>query len=86
MIVARERAKEIIGLMATGVNPNDIARQKKQEADEARIAKEAERKAKELTLEKALEDYLKTRDLKPGTKYNYNCVDGTYLKDWLESN
>ena len=28
-------------------------------------------------------DYLQTRDLKAGSKYNYNCVVNAYLKDWL---
>ena len=81
--VARERAKEIIGLMATGVNPNEIDRQKKLVIEEQRQAKELEQQTQEVTLENTLADYLQTRDLKAGSKYNYNCVVNAYLKDWL---
>jgi hypothetical protein len=81
---ARERAREIIGQMAMGINPNEIDRQKRQESDERRKATELELEIKAVTLEKTLADYLQTRDLKPGSKYNYNCVVTAYLGDWLD--
>lgn len=83
--VARERAKEIVGLMANGINPNDIDKKRKQDVIQQEQVKEAEQKEKQLTLEKVLEDYLQTRDMKPGTKYNYNSVIRAYLKDWLSA-
>ncbi len=36
-----------------------------------------------ITVGRALADYLDTRDLKPGTKYNYRCVVEAYLSDWM---
>lgn len=81
--VARERAKKIIQQMAGGLNPNEVEKVKKREIEEKKRAKLLEKQAKEITVGKALTDYLDTRDLKPGTKYNYKCVVEAYLSDWM---
>lgn len=81
--VARARAQKIIQQMAGGVNPNEVEKAKKREVEEKKQAKLLEKQAKEVTVGKALADYLDTRDLKPGTKYNYRCVVEAYLSDWM---
>jgi integrase len=81
--VARARAQKIIQLMAGGINPNEVEKAKKREAEERKRAKLLEKQAKEVTVGKVLSDYLDTRDLKPGTKYNYKCVVEAYLSDWM---
>lgn len=81
--VARGRAQKIIQQMAAGINPNEVEKAKKREAEEKKRAKLLEKQAKEITVGRALADYLDTRDLKPGTKYNYRCVVEAYLSDWM---
>lgn len=81
--VARARAQKIIQQMTAGMNPNEIEKAKKKEAAEQKRAKLLEKQAKEITVTRALDDYLDTRDLKPSTKYNYRCVVEAYLADWL---
>lgn len=81
--VARDRAKKIVQQMAAGVNPNEVEKAKKREAEEKKRAKLLEKQAKEITVGRVLSDYLDTRDLKPGTKYNYRCVVEAYLSDWM---
>ncbi|HIA54133.1 MAG TPA: DUF4102 domain-containing protein [Candidatus Melainabacteria bacterium] len=81
--VARKHAQTIIRQMAEGINPNEVAKNKKKAQEEKRRAKLLEQQAKEITVGKALSDYLATRDLKPGTKYNYRCVVEAYLADWM---
>lgn len=80
---ARHTAKTIIKEMASGINPNSVLKAKKKEIEDKKRAKQLERQAKEVTVGRALSDYLDTRDLKPGTKYNYRCVVEAYLSDWL---
>lgn len=81
--VARARAQKIIQQMAGGINPNEVEKAKKREAEEKKRAKLLEKQAKEITVGRVLADYLDTRDLKPGTKYNYRCVVEAYLSDWM---
>lgn len=81
--VARDRAQKIIQKMAAGINPNEVEKAKKREAEEKKRAKLLEKQAKEITVGRVLTDYLDTRDLKPGTKYNYRCVVEAYLSDWM---
>lgn len=81
---ARNEAKQMIAMMSNGINPND----KKREAVAAREASEknarAEKLKKAITLRQALEDYLKTRDLKDKTRYIYRISIEHYLPDWLD--
>lgn len=83
LTVARLRAQKIIQEMAAGINPNEVAKNKKKAQEEKKRAKLLEQQAKEITVGKALSDYLDIRDLKPGTKYNYRCVVEAYLADWM---
>jgi integrase len=65
---ARLAARELLLMMAKGINPLDI---------------EKEEKAKSVTLEQALADFLEARKaLKPTTVYDYKKVVNTYLPDW----
>lgn len=86
---AEREAQRIWGLMRAGINPND-ENQKRADADQAeRIKKEGEKKAKELTLRLAFEDYLqskrhKGRKLKDSTVYVYRCDIEKCLADWLD--
>ncbi|HMC12835.1 MAG TPA: Arm DNA-binding domain-containing protein, partial [Gallionellaceae bacterium] len=67
---ARLRARELLLMMTKGINPNDI---------------EKEEKARGVTLEQAIADYLSVRkSLKPNTIIDYQkCID-CYLSDWKQ--
>jgi integrase len=65
---ARKEAQRLLGIMATGQNPNDV---KKQE------------KAKAITLKEAFDEFLETRkSLKPRTIYDYKRVMEFCFKNW----
>lgn len=65
---ARQEARNILGMIARGTNPNDVAKVKK---------------AKSVTLTEVFEAYRKARSsLKPRTLYDYERIIKTYLADW----
>lgn len=65
---ARLQARELLLMMAKGINPND---------------KEREEAARGVTLEQALQDFLTARkSLKPTTAYDYRRTINCYLPDW----
>jgi integrase len=65
---ARERAQEILGVMSTGVNPNDEKRSKL---------------ARGVSLKQVYEDYKETRkDLKPKTLYDYDRIMKAVFHGW----
>jgi integrase len=65
---ARLRAREILLMMAQGTNPNDV---------------EKEEKARGVTLEQALTDFLGARkSLKPSTIHDYKKTIDSYFSDW----
>jgi len=65
---ARERAQEILGKMATGLNPNDEKRSNM---------------ARGVTLKQAYEDYKEARkDLKPKTLYDYDRIMKAVFASW----
>jgi integrase len=64
---ARDEAKKKLGEMSRGVDPN--------------VKKRGER-SKGITLEKAFEDFLRVRTLKPRTIKDYKKAMNTYLSDW----
>ena len=65
---ARHEAKALLGMLARGINPNDI---------------EKERKAKSITLIQVAEDYLIARkNLRPTTIKDYRRVLNSYLFEW----
>ena len=65
---ARQEAKNILGMIARGINPNDVDKAKR---------------ARSVTLSEAFQAYLKARSsLKPRTIYDYKRLTGTYLADW----
>lgn len=67
---ARAEARQILVMIAKGVNPVDDKR---------------ERRAKGVTLGQVFEDYLKARKaLKPRTIYDYRRLMNTYLVDWVD--
>lgn len=66
---ARRKAKMAIGLVETGVNPNDGKKA-------ARIASD--------TLEAVFSTYLANRKLKPNTERTYRNLFDNYLSDWLK--
>jgi integrase len=65
---ARNEARNILGKIARGINPND--------EDKAR-------KIRGITLVQSFQDFLEARsNLKPRTIYDYRRILGTYLADW----
>lgn len=65
---ARQEAKNILGLIARGINPNDVTKAKR---------------ALSVTMSEAFQAYLKARgSLKPRTVYDYKRLMKTYLADW----
>lgn len=65
---ARAEARQILVMIAKGVNPVD---------------EKKERRAKGITMAQAFEDYLKARkELRPRTIYDYRRFMKTYLADW----
>lgn len=83
---ARKEAKEILALMARGINPN----QEKERAIEKRqqeiALEEAKKKQSEITLKVVLDDYLKSRgdSLKEITRYIYRIAVASSLADWMD--
>jgi len=65
---ARNEAKNVLGMIARGINPNDINKAEK---------------AKSVTVAQVFEQYLKARsDLKERTIYDYKRFMKTYFKEW----
>ena len=65
---ARQEAKNILGMIARGINPNDVDKAKR---------------VRGVTLSEGFQAYLKARSsLKPRTIYDYKRLMGTYLADW----
>ncbi|WP_036307594.1 integrase family protein [Methylophilus sp. 5] len=65
---AKNEAKNVLGMIARGINPNDISKAEK---------------AKSVTVNQAFEQYLKARsDLKARTIYDYQRFMKTYFKEW----
>ena len=65
---ARTEAKSILGMIARGLNPNDVDKAKK---------------AKSVTLAEVYQSYLKARNsLKPRTIYDYDRFMKTYFTEW----
>lgn len=65
---ARNEAKNVLGMIARGINPNDINKAEK---------------AKAVTVAQVFEQYLKARsDLKERTIYDYKRFMKTYFKEW----
>lgn len=65
---ARNEAKNVLGMIARGINPNDINKAEK---------------AKAVTVSQVFEQYLKARsDLKERTIYDYKRFMKTYFKEW----
>ena len=65
---AREKAQEILGKMATGINPNDEKRSKL---------------VRGVSLKKVYKDYKEVRkDLKPKTLYDYDRIMTTVFSGW----
>ena len=65
---ARSEAKNILGMIARDINPNDVSKAKK---------------AKSVTLGEVYQAYLKARSsLKPRTIYDYDRFMKTYFEEW----
>jgi integrase len=82
---AREEAKRILALMAQGINPNEVKEKDRAEQDRQKEIEEAKRTDLEITLERVLNDYVRSRgdSLKESTRYIYNCVISSSLADWM---
>jgi integrase len=65
---ARKEAKTVLAQMSKGINPNDEKRKESM---------------KDITVEKAIEKYFETRQLKPGTVNLYQKLFKSYINDWL---
>ena len=66
---ARREAKALLGQLATGADP---------------IKARRETRAQGITLNEALSQYLKLRQLKPGTQANYQRFITRHLRAWLD--
>jgi len=65
---AKNEAKNVLGMIAKGINPNDINKAEK---------------AKAITVNEVFEQYLKARNnLKPRTIYDYKRFMTSYFKEW----
>ncbi|QWV97476.1 integrase family protein [Geomonas nitrogeniifigens] len=73
--MARSQARIKLGVMETGVDPNEEKRQAVREAEA--------KKQKGVTLQSALDDYVQNKKLKASTITNYKDLFRTYLSDWL---
>jgi integrase len=73
--MARSQARIKLGVMETGVDPNEEKRQARKVAEE--------KKQKAVTLQAALDAYVQKGKLKQSTIDNYKDLFRTYLSDWL---
>lgn len=81
---ARNEAVQIIAIMGRGLNPNELKKQQNDEANEKQTIKDAEKKVKELTLERVFFAWLAdAKKTKPNTKSLYKQVIFKHLQDWL---
>lgn len=76
---ARKEALVKLGIMATGIDPNQAEREKHQQTEE-KIRKE---KQQSVTLQDTLDEYLQKGNLKPRTIKTYKDLFRLYLADWL---
>lgn len=72
---ARKRAEGTLADMGKGVNPNEEKRQARQQAEES--------SRQGVTLQAALDEYVKKGKLKPRTVTTYQDLFRLYLADWL---
>ena len=77
---ARKEARAMLGDMAKGVDPNQVERERNQQAEEQRHAD----KQQSITLQQALDEYLQKGKLKPRTITTYADLFRLYLADWLD--
>jgi integrase len=76
---ARREAKIKLGEMAAGIDPNEVEREKCRQNEEKR----REEKQRGITLQSALNEYVKKGNLKPRTVTTYQDLFRLYLSDWL---
>lgn len=79
---ARKEAERLRLLMRQGINPNEQAKEKLEQAAAIRAAEEVKKKTKELTLGAAFDEFL-TKNQKESTTKVYRWVVGKHFKDWL---
>ncbi|MBV5341106.1 MAG: integrase family protein [Deltaproteobacteria bacterium] len=77
---ARKRAKEILLDMEKGIDPNQV---KKERIEQAETARQEEEKVGK-TLQACLDEYLQKGRLKPRTIETYQDLCRLYLADWLQ--
>lgn len=82
---ARGEAKRILALMSQGINPNELKQKERKERELERKIGEAKDRDLQITLERVLKDYMRSRgeSLKESTKYIYTCVLSSSLSDWM---
>ena len=72
---ARKRAEGLLTDMGRGIDPNEEKRQARQQSEEEQ--------KQGITLQTALDEYLKKGKLKPRTLETYRTLCRLYLADWL---
>lgn len=77
---ARRLALEKLNLMTQGINPNEVAR----EAREQRRIKAENEAARGMTLRQALQQYLALKERKPATVKSYQQTIERNFADWLD--
>ncbi len=80
---ARDQARETLGLMRRGINPNLLVKEKAKKNAEDQAQLEVDRKRKELTLKVVFADYLAARNLKASTEKVYGYVVNSEFSPWL---
>jgi integrase len=80
---ARIEAQKILLSMAEGSNPNEIMQEEHKQAREDLQVKKKTEKLEAKTLQELLDDYLRTHDLKPKTRLDYERFTRRCLHDWL---
>jgi integrase len=76
---ARERAQQLLAMMAQGINPNELKKEVIAKIKQERVAK-----AQQPTLKMAYEAYKEDRQLKPRTLEDYDDCTNDYFKDWID--
>jgi len=84
---ARDEARQILAMMAQGINPNKEKERALEQRQQQVAQEEAKKKQSEITLKKVLEDYLQSRgeSLKESTRYIYRIVVASSLADWMNT-
>lgn len=81
---ARVAAKDILAMLAKGINPNEVKRQTARQAEEQAVKESQAKQSQALTLRRVFTDYITGTQLKDSTAYGYLKILMRCLSDWWE--